>query len=497
MAFTEDQVEKLTLASTDFVYFVNNIFCHSIKNFIKGEYVNVTSRFLSQSKRTMRISARHHFKSFSFYAYFMWKLMFEGANSNIEAHYLSFNADLAAYHIAKIKNCIQDNPYFEDIIDAKPIAESVLKYTWDKKNYTKLTPHGLVQFKRGIHGDIIFVDDPFQDPENELNPTVIYKINEIFKSNVLDMPKEPDGELHITGTPQTNSDFFFDEVITKRFAVSITPAISLDLKTGEEKALWPEWMTLEELYKKREERTPRIFNREYQCSPVYSTKSFFDKDKLNIKIVNKDLTMWKARIKYEPSGDVVAGFDIGKKSHPSHFSVFELVNGKLRMVHQKWMDGWPYSNGKKFFEVYPTQLEYLKMCVENFKIKALHYDNTRGEFEAFAEQELLPRQMIPIVFTSKTRNTLATNFDRLVEREQIEIIDDKRLIEQICIVTDDLQTIQTSSGHGDSFWSICLAILGVKDMIEFVSDEQSTARKEISSGQKSIFEEGSPIPRGW
>jgi len=497
MAFTPDQIVILQKASNDFVYFVDKIFSLSTKHFIRGDYVNNTCRLLSQNKRTIRVSARHHFKSFSLYAYFMWKLMFEGASTNIESHYLSFNADLAAYHIAKIKNCIRDNPYFEDIIDAKPIAESVLKYTWDRKNYTTLTPHGLIQFKRGIHGDLIFVDDPFQDPENELNPTVIYKINEIFKSNVLDMPKEPDGELHCVGTPQTNGDFFFDENITKRFVVAFRPAISTDLETGEEKALWPEWMSLEELYKKRIERTPRIFNREYQCSPVYSSKSFFDKEKILTTVVNKDLTLWKARVNYVPVGDIVAGFDIGKKTHPSHFAVFELMNGKLRMVHQKWMDNWPYSNGKKFFEVYPTQLEYIKMCVENFKIKQLHYDNTRGEFEAFAEQGLLPRCMIPIVFTSKMRNTLATNFDRLVERSQIEIIDEKRLINQICVVTDDLQAIPSSEGHGDSFWSICLAILGVSDQIGFVSDEESPARREILTGQKSLFEEGTPIPKGF
>jgi hypothetical protein len=496
MAFTPQQIEILSKSSNDFTFFVNNVFCHSVKKFIKGEYVDDTTRLLSQNKRTIRISARHHFKSFSFYAYFMWKLMFEGATSSIESHYFSFNADLAGYHISKIKRCIQDNPYFEDIIDAKPIAESVLRYTWDRKNYTTLSPHGLIQFKRGIHGDLIFVDDPFQDPENTLNPVVIYKINEIFKSNILDMPKEPDGELHVAGTPQTDQDFFFDPNLTKRFAVKTLPAIYTD-KDGIERALWPEWMDLDELYRKQEERTPRIFSREYLCTPAYSTKGFFDREKIVTKVVNKDISQWKARLAYNPTNMVVAGFDIGKKTHPSHLSVFEVVNGKLRMVHQKWMDGWSYSNGKQFNEAYPTQLEYLKMCIKNFKIKHLTYDNTRGEFEAFAEQDLLPVEMEPIVFSSSMKNTLATNFDRLVERNQIEIIDEKRLIDQICVVTDDLQTIQSTQGHGDAFWSICMAILGVKGVIDFVSDEVPITRREVSSGIKSIFSEGEPIPKGW
>ncbi|MFA5174593.1 MAG: hypothetical protein WC438_05425, partial [Candidatus Pacearchaeota archaeon] len=197
MAFTPEQIKILTKSSNDFPFFVNNIFKYSTKHFVGGEYVDWTARFLSQNRKTIRVSARDHFKSFSFYAHFMWKLMFEGAISNIEGHYFSFNADLAGYHIGKIKACIEANPFFDELVDKKPTAESVLRYSWDGKHYTTLTPHGLVQFKRGIHADLIYVDDPFQDPDNELNPTVIYKINEIFKSNILDMPNEPDGELHV------------------------------------------------------------------------------------------------------------------------------------------------------------------------------------------------------------------------------------------------------------------------------------------------------------
>ena len=879
MSFSSEQIQVLTKASNDFPFFVDKIFSLSIKNFIKGDHVTNTARFLSQNKQTIRVSARHHFKSFSFYAYFMWKLMFEGANNGFEAHYFSYNSELAGYHINKIKQCIESNPYFEDIIDCKPTAETVLKYTWDNKHYTTIAPHGLVQFKRGIHGDLIFVDDPFQDPENELNPTIIYKINEIFKSNIMDMPKLPDGELHIAGclttdsvilmgdgsikelsdikkgdsvigydfknnlfkpkkvlkeidngrqellkikvqsgkkikatynhpfltregwkeaeklttndfialptkifterkitineneaeflgyilgdgsigkkggfgfsglnesiqnrvkilceklnltytpryndkyqisigigrgknrsnirekynikhsnsytkeipnkifrapkhtialflkglfetdgsynnikhtigygsvskklafgvhglllqlgihsnirlrknagkskkvsiwdvsfvriedvnkflklsgafrykiinekkirtsnssnsfrvplskdekelaiklydyhslntaslnklkeykefdylteldiywapikeitkigknktlnltvedgnfiangilthnTPQTNEDFFFDKTITSRFAIKIMPAIVKDSVTGEEKALWPEWMSLEELYKKREERTNRIFSREYMCTPVYSTKGFFTKEKLQNKIINPDLSLWKPTLAYSNDFDVFAGFDIGKKTHPSHLSVFKYYNHKLIMIHQKFMDGWPYSNGKAFNDAYPTQLEYLKMIISNFHIRELRYDNTRGEFESFAEQSLLPRQMVPMVFTNKMKSTGAAAFDRLVERSQMEIPNDERLIDQICSVMDNLQAIQTKYGHGDSFWSCVLAIFCVKDLIGFTDDEQeSKIRRKIMSGQHSIFAEGVKVPKGW
>jgi len=377
----------------------------------------------------------------------MWKIMFELPQMSVEMHYFSFSQDMAGYHVSKVKQAIAANPYFRHLKDKKSTAESVMRYTWDDKHYLTLEPHGLIQFKRGIHCDYVYVDDPFQDPENQLNPTIIKKINEIFKSNILDMPNEVDGELHVAGTPQTDEDFYFDKDITGRFAVKILPAI-----TDQGQALWPEWMDLPELEIKRIERTDRIFKREYLCSPVYSTEGFFSRDYLVKKVINPDIVSYKARLQYPKQGEVIAGFDIGKKSHPSHLTVLEhRPDQKLVMIHQKWMDGWSYSNGKDFYEYSPTQLEYLKMVIKNFGINRLYYDNTRGEFESFDEQGLLPKQMVPVVFSQKLKQTMATAFDKVVERSQIELIDDDRLITQICSVTNSLEAIQSTKGHGDCY----------------------------------------------
>jgi hypothetical protein len=162
------------------------------------------------------------------------------------------------------------------------------------------------------------------------------------------------------------------------------------------------------------------------------------------------------------------------------------------------MDGWSYSNGKEFLEHTPTQLEYLKMIIKNFSVKRLYYDNTKGEFEALDEQGLLPKVMVPVVFTQKLKQSMATAFDKLVEREQIQIIDDERMISQICSVRNDLQAIQSSGGHGDSFWSICLSLLGTPQLTNFVDDStQAENRRRITTAGKSIFEESESIPSGW
>ena len=306
------------------------------------------------------------------------------------------------------------------------------------------------------------------------------------------MPHEAGGELHVAGTPQTDEDFFFNKDVTRRFKVTVLPAI-----TEEGTALWPEWMNIQELEEKRIERTDRIFQKEYMCTPVYSTEGFFNKDYLFKRVVNIDLVAYKARLTYAKKGEIIAGFDIGKKAHPSHLTVLENRNNRLIMIHQKWMDGWSYSNGKAFFEPRPTQLEYLKMVINNFGIDKLFYDNTRGEFEAFDEQGLLPRQLEPVVFSQKLKNTMATAFDKVVERKQIELINDNRMLTQICAVTNNLQAIQSVGGHGDSFWSICLALLGIKDLINYTEEGTIDNRRKITTGIKSIFAENSKIPAGW
>ena len=104
--------------------------------------------------------------------------------------------------------------------------------------------------------------------------------------------------------------------------------------------------------------------------------------------------------------------------------------------------------------------------------------------------------MVPVVFTTKARNAMATSLDKVVEKCQMEILDDDRLIDQICAVTNDLKAVQSKLGHGDAFWSIGLAIFSVKELIG-MSDMTQPIRQKISTGGPSLFDEGAKIPSGW
>lgn len=444
----------LTVATRkSFKLFVKHIFSQSIDilkdgKWTHGEYVDFICDFYQGNERTIRVSARDHMKSMAIYALIMWKI-WRHHKATIEAHYFSYNAKMAAYHTGKIKKAIECNPFFGGITDCKKYSESGIDYTWDGSHHFTMTPRGLLEFKRGIHSPFIIVDDPMQDPENKLVPTKILMINSIMRTQILDMAQK---ELHIVGTPQTNGDFFFDPSFTSRFSVKILPAI---VSHEKKQSLWPEWMTYDELMAKKLERGEKVFNQEYLCSPVYAEEAFIKPEvydrAVNHELKNYSIEEWMVTEHEEV--DRVGALDIGKRSHPSHFCIFEKAPtkknpDKLRQIHSKWMDGWDYTD----------QIDYVKTACEVFGIYSMRYDNTRGEFESMDERGELPACMEPVVFSHKSKHSMATDLDRALTAGDLELLNDPRQRNQVLIVTNDLKAPVTPEGHGDAFFSLCLAV---------------------------------------
>lgn len=446
--FTERQ------ALHDFHCFVTHVFAASFDHFVAGPYIDGVCAFLDASDRTARISARDHFKSTSLYARFMYRL-FQARDRNFEAHYFSYQEQMSGYHIEKIKKLIAPNPYFAGLTDLKPHAETVGAWSWDGVHQISLDPKSLLAFKRGIHPDWMAVDDPFQDPENKLEPTTVLKINDVFKKQILDMPKK-DGELHVVGTPQTPQDFFFDTDVMKRFTVLIQPAM---VSEASRIALWPEHMDFEELLARRDERGAKIFNQEYMCSPVYTEDAWLEEEDIVAAIdpVLKAYSALKKGLTF--TGDVTAGFDIGKKRHPSHLAVFETVAGISTQICSTWMDGWDYTNGTGEFDPnHPTQFEYLLQAKQAFGIDRLRYDATRGEFDALADAGRMPAEFEGVIFTKKQMVAMATPMSDRFTQRTVKLVDDARQQNQLLAVNNNLQAIESPQGHGDCFWSCALGL---------------------------------------
>ena len=479
-------------AQNDFNYFVDNIFSLSFTKFIGGDFIDEVSKWMQGNEWFMRISAKDHFKSTSLYADFMWKLL-KNYGVNKEYHYFSYQDSMAGYHIGKIKRLIFDNPFYQDCVDLKPTAESVIKYSWDvKKDIKKYTAttmeaHGLLSFKRGIHCHGVYVDDPLQDPDNKLLLTKVEKINKIIKTQILDMPKVG-GFCKIVGTPQTNTDFFFDPEMKKKFAVIVQPA-EKDVKN--KISLWPEHMEWDELQQRKAIRGQKIYNQEYLCSPVYSENSFFMEEEIN-KVVNHHLSNRSIFdiIKDAENYDTIGGWDLGKKRHPAHFTVFQVrqVNGKRKaiQIHQVFFDQWDYAGNddNQFNPDKPTQISYVKQAIKAFRIDKVFVDNTRGELTTLEERGELPRAIQLVTFTSKEKYSMATEFEKGVNQDFIELQNDGRMLRQILVVTNDLQAVETHEGHGDSFWSIAMCFKGIRVEIPSLSEFMT----EDETGDSDIYD---------
>lgn len=450
-------------AVDDFNYFVNHVFALSFQDeFVSGQYVADVCAHMDKHPYAMYITGRGHFKSTRLYARLMWHLLRfkrEKRRSPVEGWYFSYNSELAAYHLSKVRSLVAINPFYSELTNYKSQTDSVLGFakvgpnqTLDKAPKFLVKPAGLLAFKRGIHANLIYVDDPLKDPENKLKPTVIRKINRIVSTELLPMVNKG-GECYVVGTPQTNDDFFFDKGLSTLFAQWFTPAI-LDWKA--EKVLWPDFYTFDDLMKIRAAQGDKTFNQEYMAQPVYNEDSYINREAL--EGVSTELC-WKKKDWSKALADavVVGGFDIGKKRHPSHLALFikkysETEDGdeiiSYRQIYSFWMDGWQYEK----------QYKELNQICELFNVSKLYYDNTRAEFEGFAEQGLLNPVMEPVTLNAKNQTKMAANLDMLITNNRINLINEQRQTSQLLMVDNALQALESPEGHGDSFWSICMGI---------------------------------------
>ena len=86
------------------------------------------------------------------------------------------------------------------------------------------------------------------------------------------------------------------------------------------------------------------------------------------------------------------------------------------------------------------------------------YDDTRGEYESIKEMGDLPDEMTGVALSGKTQDKMATYLDSYASQEKLILLPDQRQKQQILAVTNDLDAVETSQGHGESFYSVALAV---------------------------------------
>lgn len=410
--------------------------------FVTGKHLAKWCYKVQANPYTLIVAPRFHLKTTVMLGYLAWRLYKEERRFE-EWLYMSYKEDLASKHIKTLKRYINNLPeIFSGYLDLTQ-AEGIIRYFTPKGCEFTVEPAGVFAFKRGLHPYGMMLDDILKDPETKLSLEQLFKIERVFLEEIMNMPK---AEMHVVGTPQDDRDVFAKIEGMKKFSCGRYPAI-VNYQTQD--VIWPEMYSYERLIDMRDNQIgEKAFNKEMMCRPVRGEDGYFKADALDGLIMPgfPGFTMSKAvRLNEWTFG----GFDIGKKRHPSHLCILGVDKRKrLVQVFSKWMDGWDYTD----------QLDYVKEAIKHFKVTKLKYDNTRAEFEGFGERGDLPAEMEPISFTSKNKFTMATGLDKLVTGRRIRLVDDKRQKRQLLNVDNDLNAIETDDGHGDCFFSLCLAV---------------------------------------
>lgn len=410
-------------------------------SFIPDHLVDIIIR-VEDNAHTSTIAPRFHLKSTLFEAYICWKLY---RNEHIwnEWIYMSYTQELGAYHTKRIKRYIDALPKFFGDYKNHTDSESILYYSKDGHSFY-CEPVGILTFQRGKHPTGIICDDILKDPQVKLDISQLEKIARAFFEEIENMPKE---ELHLIGTPQDQDDLFAKLETKSGYNSKRYDAI---VDETNHKALWENNPNF--CYAALMERKARIgdkaFMKEFRCMPVRGAEGFLDMATLD-RIINPRLKNYTLTRKPKLREFAYGGFDIGKKTHPSHLCILgKNRRGQFVQLHSKWMDAWDYIE----------QLAYIKEAIKIFRIARLEYDDTRAEFEGFREKGDLPGEMRGLAFTAKNKFTMATDLDKLITEDRIVLINDTRQRRQLLNVDNDLKAVETDEGHGDCFFSLCLAV---------------------------------------
>jgi len=439
---------KQKFAGERFKYFFNLIWAQALEaiegKFVPGEHINDWCDELDRCNFTSKESARKFAKSEILHA--LGPYLFYKRKRSVEVFYFSYKQELAAYHVAKIKKSMLEIPEFKNVVWISP-AESIIHCKWPNSKITlQIIPAGIKGAKRGPHPNVVICDDILKDPtQRKLNVAELQELSATFAEQILSMPKEG-GQLHCWGTSQDPTDLFNENRKRKNFNCTVCPAIINERKKI---VLWPDMFPYERLGEIRDEIRHKAFNKEYQCKPVRGEEGYFKSSEIDA-VIDVDLLPISLDSNFENQEPVYGGLDLGKKRNPSHFTVFIDKDGTLIQIYEKWMDGWDYTE----------QLDYIKMFIEKCNMDCLEYDNTRGEFEMYAEQGQLPECMVPVAMTGKKNFELAAGFEARVRakpKPTIVLLPDDRQRNQILAVDNDLRAPQMPDGHGDSFWSVALA----------------------------------------
>ena len=467
--------------------FLVNIWSQSYDNpeYFKAWHVQIIAEdieeCLAEGLNYVCVLPRFHFKSTVLgHAFSVWRLL--TAPRDCAVLYLSYSDGMAQYHISEINKTVKRNPILMSWLDNKsPKADFSFRYSINNKN-ADILHGGLFSFKRGMHvNGALIADDILRDPENPLNMSQITKVEEHFMTESLFIPLKGVPVI-VLGTPMMPGDILSKLQEDSRFKSRVLPA--LDPVPGR-RVLMPELYNEEWLLEQQRAR-PRSFASEFMLIPHFSTESYFEEEDITKNEVS-GLVNAPPNMPFPSEEDEMffAGFDVGKKRHPSHLVIFRRKGDIIEQVHSSFLDGWSYSD----------QIEYLNNVAKNFDLDRGYVDNTRGELE----ERGLDSVWKPMTFTTKSKNTMAQIFETYIHSGNLRLIKDERQKQQILSVNNELKAPQTPLGHGDAFFSIAMALSAIYETSIYKIQTLGSVQdwmQSIEEGQEAELQKDAMPGRG-
>lgn len=447
----ESLIKKDSIHIGSFRDFVENIWSegyihkHYFKFWHVGYIADKCEETLKKNKHLVAILPRYHFKSTILgYAFTLWRLL--SLNTDASMLYVSYNQTMADYHLSEIKKIIRRNHTLRKwlIKDLTGDAKTSFRYLTVNGNYIEVFSGGMFSFKRGMHVNAgLVADDIMKDPDNPLALGEIEKVKDHFFQETIFIPTRG-VPVVVLGTPMTPGDLLATACQDERFDSIVLPAF--DPVPGR-RVLMPE--LYDETYLKAiQKQKPAAFASEFLLTPHYSTDGYFSHDELLLKEDSELQNFSISQNHRETLKDydyVVAGFDVGKRKHPSHLAIFGKKDKKVHQICSAFFDGWEYDR----------QAKMLNEVAFNFRLDRGIIDGTGG---SMADRSL-DREWELLIFTHRSKNQMAQNLETFMLASNFTLLKDDRQHEQILAVTRELRAAETPTGHGDAFFSMAMAIL--------------------------------------
>ena len=453
-------------------------------------------RALDEGQNFVCVLPRGHWKSTILgHGYTIWQLMRTKASSR-SLLYASYNHDMVRYHVRTMKDEIRANPLLANEWFTKDLArgaDNAIRYQTADGGIVRVEMAGVTQFKRGLHTNAgMVVDDILKDANSPIDPGELPKIKDLFFRALMPIPN-PGTPTVVVGTPMAPGDLLATLISDEKFNNVVLPAF--DPVPGRH-VLAPEirdegWLNA---YKKSNRSS---FSSEYMLQPHFGTEGYFTEEEIE-KCEDSELKPYRRTINHvddltEDYEWVVAGYDVGKRRHPSHLAIFgkRKEDGHVVQLYHEFVRGMSYQSQVDILNQVANHFEIDKGYIDNtdraLEERGLQTDNTQGlsneeHSETVKHLRGLNRKWDMMHFTRRSKNNMAAKFEHYVVSGKLHLLPDAVQKEQILVVNRDLQAAETPNGHGDSFWSIALACLAA-DKLEGPSSYTGVGDAQVFSGK--------------